>query len=514
MQELDHTIDPSSSEPEEWRLPSWRRVLTAAAVIVTLLVLALVPPLISVNRLQRRIAHSISDSLGRPVHLDGVTLNILPWPGFTLQNFVVSEDPAFGYEPTIRANTVTARLRIRSLWRHQVEFTRITFTDPSLNLVRNAQGQWNIENVLLQASRVNAAPTAQQGAGLAPRFPYIEATGARINIKSGNEKLPISLTDADFALWLPIPNQWHVRLEGLPLRTDANVTETGTVRVEGTLDRAASFNDLPIALSVEWLKAPLGAASALLTGRDAGWRGNLDLTSTLTGTIGTAVINARTHLSELRRADFVPANTLDLDLQCSARSLFRSGVLTSVECTLPTSSSAISITGDLPDIHHLSSAQWQVSSTAVPVAWCIDWARLFSQRIPATLTPEGNLSGTLSSVGTGNLHSAITLGSNSLDASMQWNQGTLTLQPSPLHLGKDLQGVLTGAFTRTGYTMHLAATGTHLLDLNNILPPAADSLDKLTLTPKIDVTCTRIWGSAQTCSTTPEPTHKKRRQKA
>ncbi len=81
-------------------------VMMAVALILVLLLLAITPPLLNVSRYQRRIVTSMSESLGRPVHLDNVTLHLLPMPGFTLQNFVVSEDPAFGNEPTIRANEV------------------------------------------------------------------------------------------------------------------------------------------------------------------------------------------------------------------------------------------------------------------------------------------------------------------------------------------------------------------------------------------------------------------------
>ncbi|HEX7158206.1 MAG TPA: AsmA family protein, partial [Edaphobacter sp.] len=187
-----------------------RRLAIASVVVLVLLVLVLLPPFINVNRYQRRIAASISGSLGRPVHLDRVTLSLLPLPGFTLENFVVSEDPAFGYEPIIRANEVRATLRLSSLWRGRVEFSTIHFTEPSVNLVHRPDGKWNIEGILLQASRVAAAPTAQEKAGPAPRFPYIEVTGARLNLKQGAEKTPFSLADADFALWLPNPEQWRL----------------------------------------------------------------------------------------------------------------------------------------------------------------------------------------------------------------------------------------------------------------------------------------------------------------
>ena len=103
------------------RTPFFRRVWAALGALVLLLLMALLLPYLNVNRFQRRITQSISESLGRPVHLDHVTVNLLPVPGFTLERFVVSEDPAFGAEPTIRAESVRATLRVSTLWRRRIE---------------------------------------------------------------------------------------------------------------------------------------------------------------------------------------------------------------------------------------------------------------------------------------------------------------------------------------------------------------------------------------------------------
>src|SRR6185437_16698486 len=140
MQETDSTHVLSDQEsPRPGGI--FRRFLFLWLALVGLLLLAIVPPLISVNRFQRRIVTSISQCLGRPVHLDRVTLNLLPLPGFTLDNLVVDEDPAFGSEPIIRANSVRVTLRIRSLWTKRVEFSTISFTDPSVNLVHLPNGK-------------------------------------------------------------------------------------------------------------------------------------------------------------------------------------------------------------------------------------------------------------------------------------------------------------------------------------------------------------------------------------
>src|ERR1700734_634632 len=134
MQETDTTLVAANAQTRPQKRRSLlRRLVPVYYILFALILLALIPPYISVNRYQRRIAASISQSLGRPVHLDDVSLTLLPFPGFTITNLVVSEDPAFGSEPIIRAMSVRANLRVSSLWRHQVEFSTISFTEPSVN---------------------------------------------------------------------------------------------------------------------------------------------------------------------------------------------------------------------------------------------------------------------------------------------------------------------------------------------------------------------------------------------
>ena len=178
-----------------------RRSIPALVVALILIGIA-VPPFINVSRYRARIADAISRSLGRPVALGGISLRLLPQPGFDLANLVVGDDPAFSYEPILRADEVTASLRLSSLWRGQLEIARLRLKYPSLNLVRNADGQWNLESLLWRASRTETAPT-MAAPQRRPRFPYIEAESGRINFKFGQEKTAFALTEADFKLWSP-----------------------------------------------------------------------------------------------------------------------------------------------------------------------------------------------------------------------------------------------------------------------------------------------------------------------
>lgn len=397
--ETEQVAPPTPPAPPS-RPSHLRRFRFLYLSIAVVLLLTFLPPLINLGRYQRRIATSIGNSLGRPVHLDRVSLTLLPLPGFTIENLVVGEDPAFGAEPIIRANSVHATLRFSSLWRRHVEFSTISFTDPSVNLVHAADGRWNIEGILLQATHIETAPTAQRHAGSAPRFPYIEATGARLNLKQEQEKLPFSLVDADFALWLPDPNQWHLRLRAHPTRTDLNVSDTGTIELESTLGSASSLSHTPLNLQGQWRDAPLGEASRVLFGRDAGWRGQLNLTAHIRGTFGESAVTTNLHLDEARLSDFVPAKSLTADVECyaTATGLFHS--FEDLRCSWPPATSSLSqsiaLTGAIPNVHRLGESSLQLGTPGIPATTLLSWLRATTSHVPPSLTATGLLSGSIS----------------------------------------------------------------------------------------------------------------------
>lgn len=550
MQEMDPAYEQSEAfeadTPPSISARTLKRLLYLVLGALAVLLLVLIPPLISLNRYQKRIANSISDSLGRPVHLDEVNLNLLPLPGFTLQNFVVDEDPAFGSEPVIRSASVRATLRMSSLLRHRIEFSTISFSEPtSVNLVHLANGKWNLESILLHAAHVEAAPTAQAKAGPTPRFPYIEATGARLNLKFDHEKTPISLTDADFALWLPDPQEWHVRIQAHPARTDTNVSDTGVVQVEGTLGRAVSLDQVPLNLRGVWRNVPLGQASLVLFGRDAGLRGDMALSANAQGTVSSSIIQTRLELVGARRADFVPTQPIDVDMQCLATATAEFRSFEDVHCSWPPTGSSdpptLAISGALPDVRNLRTAAIEIGTPALPAATLLDWLRVASSRVPADIAASGTVTGTLSyhpeqadstpwqgvmrvtdaglinpRAGTASLITGdVTLQSISTPAPDSHRKKHLPqpptfngfqLAPTSLVLGGKDPATLDGHFDTAGYTVHLAgmASLARLNALAAALPFLGDGLDEVLPTNRaagpfrVDLTGTRSWGQDQT----------------
>ena len=532
------------------RGPRRQSVMMALALILVLLLLAITPPLLNISRYQRRIVTSMSESLGRPVHLDKVKLHLLPMPGFTFQNFVVSEDPAFGNEPTIRANEVIATLRVSSLWQRRVEFSRVKFENPSVNLVRSAEGRWNLENVLLHASHVDTAPTGQQRPGALPRFPYIEATGGRINLKLAHEKMPFSLTEADFALWLPSPQMWRVRLEGKPTRTDSNIGDPGTLRIEGSLQRAAHMQDVPVDLHARWYDAPLGEASKLVSGNDRGWRGTLHADVWLQGPLGSATLKTKTTFVDLRRADFVPARSLDESISCASTADFPAVLLTNLACTMPIENAEpVELTVPEIDLTAPQAAQATLQAQNLPLEWVFSWMRLFSARIPPEPSVRGTVDANLVHLAQAPLTDwdgavALTLPVPARHANGEFvpvkgttstpqqqfeatvdstdDRWAATLNPTSVRLGPGAEVVLSGQASPTGYSFTLAglASAAQLASVTYAFPQLAD--DTGLVLPKgsiaadtirsVALSCTRVLTGGQSCSApVPVPRHPARR---
>jgi hypothetical protein len=535
MQETDSTYERNLIRLPQ-RRSLLRRALPVATILVVLVLIAIIVPLINVNRFQRRIVSSLSESLGRPIHLDRISLTVLPLPGFTIENLVVGEDPAFGAEPFVRASEVRATLRISSLWRRRVEFTRIRLTDPSINLVKTPSGKWNLENILVQAARLEAAPTGQTRASGAPRFPYIEATGARLNLKLGDgtlqEKTPFSMTEADVALWLSSPQEWRLRLEGRPIRTDITVSDTGTVRMEGTLGRASSLNDVPVDLKAEWRNVPLGEASNILLGRDADLRGSMTVSASVLGTVARGAVQTTVHITDLRRADFVPLHALSFDLECQAGQSGAFRALTDLRCSWPPPvvPSFVALTGSIPDVSHLSSAAFELGSPGLPATTLLSWLHVAAAHVSPEMTTTGSLTGSLSHQPATTPASAYWSGQLTLaNASMTIpsvadepivhssmilravppaageSRGQFLLLPVPLLLGNHDFATLDGRFDSSGYALHLTGTAlpSRLLALGAALPFLGDGLAEelpasATSTPvRFDLTATRPWNGPQ-----------------
>lgn len=465
-----------------------RRALLAFAVLM-LIALFVVRP--GANGLRKRIVNSVSLALGRKVDVQWVKLQLLPQPGFNLVNFVVRDDPAFSAEPVLRAQEVTAVLRLRSLLRGRLEIGRLSLKEPSFNLVRGQTGHWNVESLIERAARTEAAPTRNTLPERRPIFPYIEAENGRINFKLGLEKKSYSLTDADFALWLESDNQWGMRLAGQPVRTDFNLTDTGTLRVDGTWTRSGSLSQTPLKFTFDWDGAQLGELTKLLYGKDMGWRGALLISAALAGTPADLHIELKSSLENFRRYDIVAQRSMHLATSCQALYSSIDRAISNVACTSPVGEGRITLRGRLQAPTGPRTYDLAFALEHVPIQSVAELARRSKKNLPDDVSASGTIDGffrlegspssregvhwsgsgrtngfILKSVAakTELAFGTIPFTAETMDAAVQKRTGVaaasgtrLTVGPFPIALAKGSSATVTGWAASSGY--HLGIQG-------------------------------------------------------
>src|ERR1700687_5348051 len=180
-----------------YRARKWRRL---ALSIATLLIAAQVGAsfLARARGIHKYLVAHLERAFGRTVEVRHFNIFLLPSPMLDAEQVSIGEDPAFGSEYFLRAEHLTAGLRWTGLLRGHFEFGTLSLSRPSLTLVRNNQGRWNLERWLPPAENGAGATARVYGppSAIAPvnHLLKIDFDDGRVNFKNTDEKLPFALT--------------------------------------------------------------------------------------------------------------------------------------------------------------------------------------------------------------------------------------------------------------------------------------------------------------------------------
>jgi hypothetical protein len=260
----------------------WKLALTVVALLMAMQFG--VSLLVRTRRMHAYLTGQLEKAFGRPVEVGHFSVQLLPAPQLDAEQVSVGEDPAFGNEYFLRADSLSAGLRWTGLLRGHFEFGTLSLSRPSLILVRNNQGRWNLERWLPPAKagaevagRVYGPPSA-----IAPvnHLLKIEFDEGRVNFKNTDEKLPFALTGVSGSVDQVSPGRWQLRLEAQPWRSGVVLQSAGTVRVRGDI-AGTSARLQPAQITVYWEEVSLADLFRLLRGRDYGMRGVFTLDGSL-----------------------------------------------------------------------------------------------------------------------------------------------------------------------------------------------------------------------------------------
>ncbi len=302
--------------------------------------------------------------------------------------------PVTAPSPCCGLRSVTAYLRLTSLWRGRLEIGTLDLDNPSLNLVRRPDGHWNLEELVQRASQVASAPTTKTRPEARPRFPYVEASAGRINFKLGNVKKAFAFTDADFALWQDSEDQWGIRLKARPMRTDVSISDPGTLKLDGRFQRASTLRNTPVNLKLTFTAGPLGQVTTLVYGHDRGWRGTITSSATFSGTPAALGITLDAQVDDFRRYDIALGEALRLRVHCTGTYSSPGDALSDVQCQSPVGPGVLTVRGNAQGWAG-GAYEFGISAVQIPAARLAAFARHAKKDLPTDLTATGDVEAVL-----------------------------------------------------------------------------------------------------------------------
>ena len=342
----------------------------------------------------------IEAAMGRPVEVRSYAFRIWNGPVIEARSVTVGEDPRFGAEYFLHADSMAVRLRWRGLFRGRFELGTLSLSRPSLNLVRNASGDWNLAEWLPRPAAV-AAPRGFAGPVLPPmatRFRRIEVEGGRINFKLADEKLPFAFVGVSGAAETDRSGRWRIDLQAIPWRAAVVLQQAGTLHVSGEVGGTSS-RLRPAALDISWMGASLPDVLRLARGDDFAVRGALALSidARADGDSDAWAIRGRAELRQLHRWDLAlrPDNpSLNLLIQADWSPSAPYVELTQAKIEAPHSSAEASGRiywgRDLPSSKRMiPPAQVLSSSADIDAVDLLAWMRAFHAGVSDNVSIRG-----------------------------------------------------------------------------------------------------------------------------
>lgn len=249
-------------------------------------------PFLKADRFGPRIRAGLENALGRQVEIGAVRLHLLTGLGFSVRRVVIHERPEISAEPFAYVDDLVVHIRILSLFAGKLEFSSLRLDKPHVNLMRQADGAWNIEKLLAPpASGGNGG-----GAASAP-MPELEVRRGRLNFKIDDHKSAYYFTDADIDVSAVGGGNFDIWFVGEMARTDRLARGLGRVTTRGRLRDTGGEPKLDLDVQLE--RSALQELAQLVGPRDLGVHGVVKSRASVSGPVSALEIKGQLDLTEL-----------------------------------------------------------------------------------------------------------------------------------------------------------------------------------------------------------------------
>jgi hypothetical protein len=259
-----------------------RKWMKAAIALLALLAVAQFAAgvLVRTSWMHAYLVSHLERAFGRQVEVRQFDAQFFPSLRLDANGVSVGEDPSFGHDYFLRAEKLTAGLRWGGLLHGHFEFGALTLRHPSVILVRNGQGRWNLEDWLPPAKSDAPANLHIYGppplTGTVNRLVNIEFEEGRINFKQEQDMLPFAFIAVNGSVDQISAGRWQLQFAAEPWRSGVALQSPGTIQVRGDI-AGTSARLQPARLEIHWTGASIADLLRLARGQDYGVRGSFSL---------------------------------------------------------------------------------------------------------------------------------------------------------------------------------------------------------------------------------------------
>ena len=362
------------------------KILRRSLLVLLLVVLALgaMAPFLSADRLRPHIQAALEASLNRKVEIGPVHLNLFTGPGFTVERVLIDDDPAAGFEPFAYVQSMRARVRLTSLLAGRLAFSSLRLDSPNVNLVRTAQGPWNIQPLLDRSSSAKSADLEA--------VPDIQISGGRLNFKFGDTKSVFYISDADVDVYPNERGDLVIRFSGAPARTDRGNSSFGQLSARGLLHPGPNGEDqLSMGLHLE--RTAISELVRLFNARELGVHGFATAEAKLAGPLAKLDVTGGLNINDIHRWDLMPPHGGGWTLHYRGMLDWRSHKLDLGTFVPEGQEQPVSI--KLAAADYLSSPQWNASILFrdLPAASLVETARHMGVPLAPRMQVDGKIGG-------------------------------------------------------------------------------------------------------------------------
>ncbi len=281
-------------------------IIAGSVVALVIVVIAIVAANLGkiVNSRKGELLAQAKQVTGRDISVGEVGVALWPGIGVRVADVVVGEDPAVATEPFVQAKNVHVSVKLLPLFKKQVEIKRFVLNEPSITVVKLDAKRFNFTSLIEKSMAATPAGEAR-GSNAASNRQAAFVLGVA-DIKDGTVRyvdrvtgLDRTIRDIDFeAKDVSMESEMKATLAAAVFGEEQDVKIDAALGPIGTDTSPEAIGRAPLAVTFEMQPTTLAALAAFAPAPKSDAKpapaqdGNVRATAKLTGTVGSATIEA------------------------------------------------------------------------------------------------------------------------------------------------------------------------------------------------------------------------------